>query len=248
MKQGAIFVHGVVMADEFHTTRWSLVLTAAHGEGSSACNALESLCHDAWRPLYAYARRWGCLREDAEDVVQGFIASLLTRQSLSQVGPGKGRFRSFLLAGMRNHMSDVISKNHAQKRGGYALHLSMDADSAEHGYLSLAADTETPERAFDRIWAMEILDKAKSRLQQECQASGKADLYAALFPDTKDHEIESYAIIGERLGLSETALRTISMRLRRRWKELIRDELAQGVSSREALDEEMACLQAALLD
>jgi RNA polymerase sigma factor (sigma-70 family) len=233
------------MADEFLTTRWSLVLTA-RGEDSAAGAALEQLLRGAWRPLYAFARRWGCGPEDAEDAVQGFMTSLLERRSIAGMIEGKGRFRSYLLSGMRNHMSDQRSRRTAAKRGGSAAHVSLDADGAERGYTELAVDTETPERAFERVWAMEVMCRTRALLAEECTASGKADVFAALFPD---HGIgqDNYAAISERLGLSETALRSQAMRLRRRWRDLIRTELAQTVSSGAALDEEMNALRSALL-
>jgi len=236
------------MADDFLTTRWSLVIAAAAGEASAAGAAMEQLCRDAWRPLYAFARRWGCTREDAEDAVQGFIASVLARQSLDKLEAGRGRFRSFLLAGMRNHLSDLHAKATATKRGGGAPHLSLDTDAAELGYAAFATQSERPERTFDRVWAMVILEKAREQLGIECAASGKGAVFAALFPEQAAGAAESYPILAARLGLSETALRSLTMRLRRRWRDLIRAELAQTVGSREALDEEMDCLRAALMD
>jgi RNA polymerase sigma-70 factor (ECF subfamily) len=239
------------MADEFLTTRWSIVLAAATGETTAATAAMEQLCRDAWRPLYAFARRWGCTREDAEDAVQGFIASVLSRHSLDQIEAGRGRFRSFLLAGMRNHLCDIHSKATAARRGGGAPHYSldeMDAEGAEQGYAVFAADTESPERTFDRVWAMTILEKARQQLGKECGASGKGAVFAALFPSGESAPTEPHATICSRLGISESALRSVAMRLRRRWRDLIQAELAQTVGSREALDEEMAFLQAALRD
>ncbi len=231
------------MADEFLTTRWS-VIVRAQGEDSGAMTAMEQLCRDVWRPLYAFARRWGCQPEDAEDMVQGFVASLLARNSIANMEAGRGRFRSFLLAGMRNHLSDARSRTTARKRGGGTGHVSLDA-AAEQGYTALAVDAETPERAFERVWAMEVMARTRAKLGEECAASDKAAVFEALFPDSG--EAESYAAVGERLGLSETALRSLAMRLRRRWRELIRAELAQTVTSGEALDEEMRALQAALM-
>jgi len=233
------------MADEFLTTRWSLVLTA-RGDDSAAGAALEQLLRGAWRPLYAFARRWGCTPEDAEDAVQGFIASLLARRSLANMTAGRGKFRSFLLAGMRNHMSDEHSRATRAKRGGGAAHLSLEAGAAERGYADLAGDSETPERAFERVWAMDLMSRSRAKLAEECTASGKAEVFAALFPD-HDGGSENYAAIGARLGLSETALRSLAMRLRRRWRDLIRAELAQTVNSGESLDEEMNALRAALV-
>lgn len=231
------------MADEFLTTRWSLVL-AAGGDGPQADAALDRLCRDNWRPLYAYARRWGCTPEDAEDAVQGFMASLLHRKSLSGMETGRGKFRSWLLTGIRNHLSDVHARETATKRGGGRPLASLDA-AAEEGYSAMAVETDTPETAFARAWAMEILGRARQKLAAECEASGKATVFAALFPDNTE-SAAPYAELGRRLDLSEAALRTLAMRLRRRWRDLIRAELAQTVNSSEALEEEMDALRAAL--
>lgn len=233
--------------EQFLTTRWSVVL-AATGDDSSAQAALDHLCRENWSPLYAFARRWGCSPHDAEDAVQGFMESLLERRSLAGVGPAKGRFRSFLLAGMRNHLSDVAARADAQKRGGGVQHVPLDGGAVEEGYLAAAAQMPTPERAFDRVWALGVMEKAKAKLAEECAASGKGLVFAALFPEKDGQATEDYATLSGRLGLSETALRSLAMRLRRRWRELIRAELAELVDTRSALDEEMKCLQAALMD
>lgn len=235
------------MPEQFLTTRWSVVL-AATGDDSAARAALENLFRESWSPLYAFARRWGCSPQDAEDAVQGFMESLLERRSLAGVGPEKGRFRSFLLAGMRNHLSDVGARVQTQKRGGGVQHVPLDGEAVEESYLNLAAQMSTPEGAFDRVWALGIMDRAKAKLAEECSASGKGAVFAALFPEKDGLAAEDYATVGGRLGMSETALRSLAMRLRRRWRELIRAELSELVDSRAALDEEMKCLQAALMD
>lgn len=233
------------MADEFLTTRWSMVVAAA-GNDSAADAALDQLLRDAWRPLYAFARRWGCTKEDAEDAVQGFIASLLSRKSLEKMERGRGRFRTFLLSGMRNHMSDVHSAAHAEKRGGGAMHYSLNLDADEQGYAELAVETDSPEKAFERAWAMEVMARARGKLKDECVASGKGEVFAGLFPENGVGDMAEGAAAGARLGLAESGFRTLAMRLRHRWRDLIRAELTQTVSTREALDEEMAALRAAL--
>ena len=233
------------MAYEFLTTRWSMVM-AAGGDEAAASVAIGQLCRDVWRPLYAFARRRGCSPEDAEDAVQGFIATLLARRSLGKMERGRGRFRTFLLAGMTNHLSDLESRVKSQKRGGGAEHVSLDLETTEAAYAELAVETETPERAFDRAWAMEVMARARVRLGEECAASGKAEIFKALFAE--GGEAGNYEALGTRLGMTEGALRNVAMRLRQRWRNLIRDELAQTVCTREALDEEMAALSAALKD
>jgi DNA-directed RNA polymerase specialized sigma24 family protein len=233
------------MSDQFLTTRWSLVLAAAGGN-SSAGGALEQLCRDAWSPLYAFARRWGATKEDAEDAVQGFITSLISRQSLANVERGQGRFRTFLLSGMRNHMRDVHSAARAEKRGGGALHYSLNIDAEEEGYAELAVDTDTPEKAFEKAWAMEVMERARMKLRDECAASGKGEVFAALFPENGAGDMAAGEAAAKKMGLAESGFRTLAMRLRHRWRDLIREELSQTVSTREALDEEMEALRAAL--
>ncbi len=233
------------MADEFLTTRWSVVLSAA-GDDAGAGRALEQLCRDSWRPLFAYARRRGCTQEDAEDAVQGFLASLLARKSLAHVSEGRGRFRSFLLSGMRNYLSDAHSRAYAEKRGGHCAHFSLDVDAAERGYLEVAADSPTPEQAYERAWAMEVMARARAALEEECIAGGKGDVFHALFGADGAGDMQARAEAAARLGLAETGFRTLAMRLRRRWRDLIRAELAQTVTTKSGLDEEMAALRAAL--
>lgn len=230
------------MADEFLTTRWSVVLSAA-GDDSTAGVALEQLCRESWRPLYAFARRWGCTKEDAEDAVQGFIASLISRRSLANVERGHGRFRTFLLSGMRNHMSDIASRAKAEKRGGGTLHQSLDIDADEQGYVELAVDADSPEKAFERAWAIGVMSRARVKLKEECAASGKGEVFAALFPANGAGDMAAGEAAANRLGLAESGFRTLAMRLRHRWRDLIRAELSQTVSTREALEEEMAALR-----
>ncbi len=235
------------MADEFHSTRWSVVRAAADGDEAVAGAAVAELCAQTWHPLYAFARRSGCGPEDAEDAVQGFMAVLLERGALRRIDDGRGRFRSFLLTGMANYLRDQHSRNTAQKRGGGAVPVSLDADLAEHGYERFAANTESPERAFDRVWAMQVMQAARSRLEEECTASGKVAVFHVLFPEeSPGGGATGYAELSERLGISSAALRSMAVRLRRRWRDLIREELAHGVPNQVALEEEWDALRRAL--
>ena len=218
-------------------------MLSAAGDDSMAGIALEQLCRESWRPLYAFARRWGCTKEDAEDAVQGFIGSLISRRSLANVERGHGRFRTFLLSGMRNHMSDLASRAKAEKRGGGALHFSLNLDADEQGCAELAVDTDSPEKAFERAWAMEVMSRARRKLEEECTASGKGDVFAALFPANGSGEMAAGAAAAKRIGLAESGFRTLVMRLRRRWRDLIRAELSQTVNTRDALDAEMDALR-----
>ncbi|MBL9114245.1 MAG: hypothetical protein JNJ83_04510 [Verrucomicrobiaceae bacterium] len=230
------------MPDTFLTTRWSLVV-AAQGDDDHAEAALETLCVQMWRPLYAFARRWGRGPEDAEDSVQSFLGSLLKRQSLKHVDSSRGKFRTFLLGAMRNHLSDEDSRSHAVKRGGRVEMVSLDLQSAERDYSIVASELPTPEKAFERAWAMEIVSRAQIKLREECVASGKAVVFDALFSAKEESGQET----ADKLGMSVNAFRTVATRLRQRWRALIQQELTQTVSCQTDLEAEMEALKRALL-
>ncbi len=216
---------------------------AAQGDDAQAELALEALCVGMWRPLYAFARRWGRGPEDAEDSVQSFLGSLLKRQSLKHVDASRGKFRTFLLGAMRNHLSDEDSRSHAVKRGGRIEVVSLDVNSAEHDYGVVASQSPSPEKAFERAWAMEIVSRAQAKLREECVASGKAEIFDALF----SVKVASGQETAEKLGMSVNAYRTVATRLRQRWRALIQQELAQTVNCQMDLEAEMEALKRALL-
>ncbi|MGI8601553.1 MAG: RNA polymerase sigma factor [Verrucomicrobiales bacterium] len=223
-------------APDFLTTHWSVVIRARDAEPTEALTALEQLCLAYWQPLYTFARCSGLTPPDAQDVVQGFFAQLIARQGLRRVDPSKGRFRSFMLASLRNFMADERDRAHAAKRGGGAEVLSLDFALAEKAFERQFANSESPERAFDRAWAMAVLERAQARVREECVAAGKGGLYEALGPASAE---ESYASVGARLGLSESAIKTAAFRLRRRYRDLIRNEIAQTVSTEAELNDEL---------
>lgn len=223
-------------APSFLTTHWSVVLRARDAESNEALTALEQLCLAYWQPLYTFARCSGLIAPDAQDVVQGFFAQFIARQGLRRVDPAKGRFRSFMLASLRNFMSDERDRAQAAKRGGGAELLSLDFAVAEEAFEKQFANSESPERAFDRAWAMAVLERAQACLREECAAAGKGALHEALGPASAE---ESYASVGARLGLSESAVKTAAFRLRRRYRDLIRNEIAQTVSTEGELNDEL---------
>lgn len=233
------------MADEFLTTRWSMVLAAGRGAAGSG-QALDYICRTSWRPLYAYARRSGLAPNDAEDAVQGFIASLLSTNSLQSVVREKGRFRSFLLTSLKYHLSDQAAKSRAQKRGGGAEHVPLDMAGAEAEFGLTGVSTDTPDRAFDRAWALDLFQRARQKLSAECAASGKGPLFDALFPASSDERQEPYEVLSARLGIAGSTLRSHSLRLRQRLTELIRTEIADTVSSPEAYESELESFRTAL--
>ncbi|MBI2928084.1 MAG: sigma-70 family RNA polymerase sigma factor [Verrucomicrobia bacterium] len=234
-------------ASVFATTRWTVVLAAREGEGTQAREALETLCRAYWYPLYAFLRRDGQSPEDAEDLTQAFFARLLERNYLAQVGREKGRFRSFLLATLKHFLCDEHDKERAQKRGGGSEVISLDAASAEERYQLEPADERSPDKLFERRWAMTVLDQAAARLREIYAAEGKAILYDELKPFLSgDKNVPPYAEVATRLGLGEGAVKSAIHRLRLRQRELIREQVANTVSTAAEIDDEIRHLIAVL--
>ena len=233
--------------DCFATTHWSVVLRA-RGEGSGgAGEALERLCRAYWYPLYAYVRRKGYSPHDAEDLTQEFFARLLRGSFLTTVEQRKGKFRSFLVASLEHFLVKEWVRSNRQKRGGGKIILSLDEDM-EGRYVLEPADQMTPQRVYERRWAMTLLDQAMKRLGEEC-SNGKAELFdrakGLLARGTGEH---NYAELAADLGMNEGALRVAVHRLRQRYGTLLREEIAQTVSSPAEVDEEIRCLFAVLSD
>jgi RNA polymerase sigma-70 factor (ECF subfamily) len=220
-----------------------MVLRARDAAPAEATSALDQLCLAYWQPLYAYARCAGLSPSDAQDVVQGFFLHVIGGRVLPSVDPAKGRFRSFMLTSVRNYMADERDRSRAAKRGGGAELLSLDFTIAETAFESQLAQHESPDRAFDRAWALAVLARAQSQLAQEYRAAGKEAVHNALGPASPEL---TYAAAGTRLGMTESAVKTAAFRLRRRYRDLIRDEIAQTVSTPEELNQELESLFQAL--
>jgi RNA polymerase sigma factor (sigma-70 family) len=232
--------------DYFATTQWTMVLNAARSDSTSARNSLAQLCQGYWYPLYAYVRRRGISPEDAEDLTQGFFARLLKLDSLADVRHEKGKFRSFLLASLNHYLSDAWDRQRAQKRG-QGLVISLDANLAEERFSREPADTLTPEKLFERKWAMTLLEAVVQRLQREYEFAGKGPLFLALrFSITGEKAEEPYAKLSAELGMSEPALRVAVHRLRQRYRQLLRDEIARTVATEAEVDGEIQDLYRAL--
>ena len=225
----------------FATTRWTVVLRARDASDDDGRAALEQLCRAYWRPLRAFALRAGHSPEDAEDFTQDFFLRLLSRDALSNVSPEKGRFRNFLLVAFRNFLADQRDKAQTAKRGGGVrpLSLSLAASDGDVDAAPEPADAATPEQAFERQWAHTLLHRARARLRAECVANERLALYEALGPDDSSATEESYEQLGSRLGLSVPALKSAAFRLRKRYRELIRDEVAETVTSTDDVEEEL---------
>ena len=228
----------------FAATRWSIVLAAGGEHDATATRrALEELIQAYWFPLYAFVRRQGCQAAAAEDLVQGFLARLLEKDDLAQVDRSKGRFRSFLLAAMKNFMANERARDRALKRGGGVRVLALDSLDAEARYAVEPAEDMTPERLFDRRWALAVLDQVLARLRREFLDAGNGALFEAIKDClTPDRGKLPYAQLARRLGMTEGALKVAVHRMRRRYRDLLRHEIAQTVETPAQVDEEIAYL------
>ena len=232
--------------DYFATTQWTRVLNAGRSDSTSACNALAQLCQTYWYPLYAYVRRRGYSPEDAEDLTQGFFTRLLELNSLTEVRREKGKFRSFLLASLNHYLSDQWDHERAQKRGKGRV-ISLEANRAEERLSREPVDALTPEKLFERQWATTLLEAVVQRLQREYESAGKGALFMALrFSIAGEKNEEPYAKLSAELSLSEQALRVAVHRLRRRYRQLLHDEIAQTVATEAEVDGEIRQLYRAL--
>lgn len=227
-------------AATFTTTHWSVVLAAHADDPDRAHDALEKLCTVYWYPLYAFLRRRGHQPANAEDLVQGFIAHLLEREFFQAADPDKGRFRSYLLTSLNHFVADTAERGRRLKRGAGKPVLSLDAAMAERRYELEPADPSNPEQLFDRRWALTLLDTVLQRLEAEAVESGRADLLRQIKGVLLgDRGGVTYAELAPQLGLSEAALTMTVQRLRRRYRELVREEIAHTVSRPVEIEEEM---------
>lgn len=234
-------------ADVFATTRWTLVLSAANGLSPQSERALADLCQAYWYPLYAYVRRRGYSHESAEDLTQSFFASFLAGHHLGDVSAERGRFRAFLLACLKHYMANERAKAASQKRGGGAEHLSLDWRDAEDRYGLEPADTATPDLLYDRAWALALLERVMTQLQQECRREGKQNLFecATLFLGARGDTIP-YAEAAARMDMEEGAARVAVHRLRKRYRALLREEIVQTLADPSAVEDELRSLKIAL--
>lgn len=231
--------------DVFATTHWTLVLTAGRRSTPQSDHALEELCARYWYPLYAYVRRRGHSREDAEDLTQAFFARFLEKNYLEGLTAERGRFRAFLLASMKHFLANAWDRSQRQKRGGQALHLPLDWPTADSRF-RLAAGHASPDLAFDREWALALLERAVLRLRAECAAEGRARQFDELRPFLTAGTGEiPYAEAAGRLGLNEPAVRAAVHRLRKRYRGLLRDEIGQTLADPGQVDDELRSLFAA---
>jgi len=227
---------------KFVATRWTVVLAAASSDADSSVKerALAELAQQYWFPLYAYLRRQGQSPQTAEDLTQDFFAHLIEKSAFAQVARAKGRFRSFLLASLQNYLLNAVDKAQAQKRGGRTRFIALDACAAEERLSLQPVDDMTPERLFEQRWAWGVLDQVMQRLRDHYAAQGQVELFAALKGALERRPTPGeYASVAQDLNMSEAAVAVAAHRLRRRYRNLLRDEIAQTVASPELIDEEI---------
>ncbi len=231
----------------FQTTRWSLVLAARDGDSAAAREALAELCGAYWFPLYAFVRRKGYDPETSQDLVQGFVARLLEKRDLLTVDRGKGKFRSFLMAACSHYLANQRDHARALKRGGRLATISFDGLDAETRYGCEPAHRLTAERLFEKHWALALLELVMTRLEAEMTAAGKSRQFAALKPALLGGAVRvPFAQIAAELLLPEDAARAAAHRLRRRYRKLLRDEVARTVHDPADVDDEISALFVAL--
>jgi len=227
----------------FATTHWTVVLTAREHAGESASPALARLCQTYWPPLYAFLRRQGYTSHDAQDLVQGFFERFLERDFLRHADRDKGRFRSFLLASLRHYVANTNRDERAQRRGGGTHRIALDEASMLDRCEAAFSTEATPEIAFDRAWASTVMNRAALSLRAEYESRDKVALYETLSRWlATEARPGDYALVAPALGLTEGALAAAVFRLRQRFRELIREEVAHTVQTPEEIAEEMKYL------
>ena len=228
----------------FATTRWSLV--AAAGSGGSA-DALEDLCRIYWFPIYAVVRKSGKSRDDAMDLTQGFFEKLLEKRWLNVADDSRGRFRSFLLTALKRYLANEWHREQSAKRGGGLEFLTLDEGLAERLYATEGGSARSPDELFDRRWALAMLDAAMARLAAEYRDAGRPEEFARLMPTlTAGRGETDYATLAAESGSSEGAVRVAVHRMRKRFRQVIREEVGRTVNGEEDVDAEMAELMRAL--
>jgi RNA polymerase sigma-70 factor (ECF subfamily) len=227
----------------FGTTRWSVVLRAGAAASDETRDALNELIESYWYPLYAFSRRCGNSHHDALDLTQGFLAHLLQGEALRSVSPDKGRFRSFLLASFKNFMANQRRAAATLRRGGSVNTISLNDADFRIRYDREPAVNETPELLFERSWVAELLARVRARLADEYQRAGKQELFEFLEPHLAScREATPRAEICTRLNLSAAALAMSIHRMRRRYGELVREEVAATVDDPAHVDDELRTL------
>jgi RNA polymerase sigma-70 factor (ECF subfamily) len=231
----------------FATTHWSLVLAAGDPASPQAHEALATLCQTYWYPLYAYIRRQGHDADQAQDLTQEFFARLLEKDFLAQIDRERGRFRAFLLAACKHFLANERDRARAQKRGGGRQHLSLDLRVAEDRYRLEPAHTATPDRLFERRWALTLLAQVLAQLRAEFADADRGPRFDRLKAFLTGEKAESsYQQTAKELGMTVGAVKVAVHRLRGRYRELLREEIARTTNARDDVDEEIRHLFTAI--
>lgn len=224
----------------FPATHWSGVLRATGDSSGEAAAALETLCQTYWPPVYAFIRRRGYEGSRAQDLTQGFFARFLEKDYLNRADRSRGRFRSLLVSSVENYLHNEHERNNAQKRGGGAALVCLDAEAAELGFQESALTEESPAQAFERRWASVLLEGVFRRLEREFAETGRQDLYDQLQPHLwGDEDALPYTQLAAQLHTSEAAVKMAALRLRRRFREILREDIAQTVATPDEVDDEI---------
>jgi RNA polymerase sigma factor (sigma-70 family) len=237
-------------ANQFQSTRWSVVLVSARSQAPGSKEAFADVCKLYWYPLYAFIRHRGYSPEDAEDLVQGFFLRLVEHKTLRRVDRSKGKFRSFLLASLQKYLSDEADRARCLKRGGKAEFVHLDLEGAEHRYRLEPVDALTPEKIFDARWATALIGESMNRLKREYIAQGKAATFQALsaFLDPMNTKrLPSYEEVAAQLEVSVGALKTLIHRLRKEYTAFVWEEVSRTVSDLADVDSEIHQLCEALI-
>jgi RNA polymerase sigma-70 factor (ECF subfamily) len=233
-------------AQSFKTTHWSVVLLAGDASESVAQQALEHLCRAYWFPLYAYARREGQSPEDAEDLTQSFFARFLERGYFARADRERGRFRTFLLSSLKHFLTEEWRKANREKRGGGKEFVPFEPGEAENRYATEPRDELSPDLLFDRRWAEALLERVMARLGKDYDSTGRTEVYTRLQQFLWGRQAEvSYAEMGAQLGMNEGAVKVAVHRLRQRFRDLLREEVANTVQTPEQVEEELRHLMGA---
>jgi len=233
--------------DPFSTTHWSVVLTAGDSRAPESRQALAALYRKYWRPLYVYARRRGRATEEAQDLTQEFFTTLIEKNYLGQADPNRGRFRCFVLTAFKHFLANEWDKARAKKRGGWQTLLMLDFPGAENGADLEPSHSISPDKLYEQQWALSLLDEVLSRLRAEYARAGKEDQFEVLkvfFTGAKGSI--SYKEAAAKLGMSTGATKVAAHRLRRKYRQALREEIAQTVDHQADIDEELRHLFSSL--
>lgn len=230
----------------FRPTRWSLIVAARRQTSPESQTALATLCEQYWHPVYAFLRRRGCNVHDALDLTQGFFALLLEKNYVEDADPAKGRFRTFLLTSVRHFLSNQRDWSRAQKRGGGATPLSLNLDPDDPRLVAEPQSTDTPEQIFERRWALTLLETVLDELRTAYQLKGRGELFDQLETFLTSEGEERYREVAQRLSMTEAAVKQQVYRLRRRFRQQLRDLVAQTVAKPEEIDDELHQIRLAL--